>query len=186
MPLSQWHMGLTNDLAQEELLEKCINGTLWWVKRLEVLCLNQLIFHSTDEYLVGSVMHLLIGGSVSVASHIHWHMLNCAHNMDTLQERIQSEIDRVVGAERQPEWEDRHRMPFTMATVWEMYRRKPGSNLPRGWGYSPKMISALSSIFRRLLFLNVIRVRTQKELLKDTSMSSQELLICDISRYFFC
>ncbi|KAG0417603.1 hypothetical protein HPB47_005478 [Ixodes persulcatus] len=86
------------------------------------------------EHLVGTVLNFFGAGSNTVALSIHWHMLNCAKNADTVQSRIQKEIDDVVGSERRPTWADRTRMPFTMAAIWEMYRWKTISPLgiPRG------------------------------------------------------
>ncbi|KAL3209675.1 hypothetical protein MRX96_038097 [Rhipicephalus microplus] len=54
----------------------------------------------------------------------------------TVQARVQREIDEVVGRERQPTWEDKNKMPYTMACIWEMYRWKTVSPLgvPRGCG----------------------------------------------------
>ncbi|CAN7995232.1 unnamed protein product [Ixodes hexagonus] len=86
------------------------------------------------EHLIGTVLNFFGAGSNTVALSIHWHMLNCAKNLDTVQSRIQKEIDDVVGSERRPTWADRTRMPFTMATIWEMYRWRTISPLgiPRG------------------------------------------------------
>ncbi|KAK8773496.1 hypothetical protein V5799_011978, partial [Amblyomma americanum] len=53
---------------------------------------------------------------------IHWHLLNCADKPYTVQRSIQKEVDDVIGRERQPRWEDNKKMPYTMATIWEMYR----------------------------------------------------------------
>lgn len=85
-----------------------------------------------ESYLLGNVLSFLIAGTVSVTSNIHWHMLNCAHNVDDLQNKIQKEIDLVIGSDRAPSWDDHHRMPFTMAVVLEMLRLKPTTTLPRG------------------------------------------------------
>ncbi|CAN7977041.1 unnamed protein product [Ixodes persulcatus] len=52
-------------------------------------------------------------------------------SVDRVQYRIQEEIDKIVGRDRQPTWEDRHRMPYTVAAIWEMYRCKPTLTLPR-------------------------------------------------------
>lgn len=84
--------------------------------------------------LVFNVLTLFIGGSGTVAVTLQWHFLNFADKPHTVQARVQKEIDDAVGTERQPTWEDRHRMPYTMACIWEMNRWKIVSPLgmPRG------------------------------------------------------
>ncbi|KAH7941187.1 hypothetical protein HPB49_010817 [Dermacentor silvarum] len=84
---------------------------------------------SSVDTLVGMVTSFLLAGTASTAGSIHWHMLKHALDPDTLQARVQREIDEVIGRERRPTWEDRLRMPFTMASVWEMERWKTGTPL---------------------------------------------------------
>ncbi|XP_042145609.1 cytochrome P450 2C15-like [Ixodes scapularis] len=88
----------------------------------------------TTDFLVGNIMSFFIAGSNTVAVSIQWHLLNFAKNPDTLQARVHREIDEVIGRERRPAWDDRHLMPFTIATIWEMYRWRTNSpfGLPRG------------------------------------------------------
>ncbi|XP_077561093.1 cytochrome P450 2C28-like [Haemaphysalis longicornis] len=103
--------------------------------------LKKIKEHETDpdsnflpRFLVGNVINLFVAGSHTVAVAIHWHMLHLANNAETWQARLQREIDDVVGRERQPTWEDRNQMPFTMACIWEMHRWKPSAltGVPRG------------------------------------------------------
>ncbi|KAH6926337.1 hypothetical protein HPB50_017325 [Hyalomma asiaticum] len=77
-----------------------------------------------DNYLVGNINSFLLGGTLSVTRAMMWHMLNFAAHPDTVQARVQREIDNVVGRERLPTWEDRKQMPYTLACVWEMERWK--------------------------------------------------------------
>lgn len=72
--------------------------------------------------LIGNILAFFGGGTHTIKSTVHWHMLNCADKRDTVQRRIQEEIDEVVGKERAPRWDDQSQMPFTMATIMEMYR----------------------------------------------------------------
>ncbi|XP_049527187.1 cytochrome P450 2B9-like isoform X3 [Dermacentor silvarum] len=81
------------------------------------------------RFLVGSVKDLIMGGTFSSTSAIHWHLLNFAARPDTVQARVQLEIDEVVGTERAPTWEDRKRMPYTLACIWELDRWKTPSPL---------------------------------------------------------
>lgn len=72
--------------------------------------------------LLGNVLNFFGAGSNTVMLTINWHLLNCADKVDSVQRIIQEEIDSVIGRERQPCWEDHKKMPFTVATIWEMYR----------------------------------------------------------------
>ncbi|XP_050037953.2 cytochrome P450 2U1-like [Dermacentor andersoni] len=87
----------------------------------------------TDCYLVGNVNSFLMAGTFSPTNTMTWQMLNFARNADTVQARVQREIDDVVGHDRQPTWEDRKQMPYTLACVWEAGRWKTASplGLPR-------------------------------------------------------
>nr|XP_050037674.1 cytochrome P450 2U1-like [Dermacentor andersoni] len=87
----------------------------------------------TDRYLVGNVNSFLMGGTFSTTSTMMWQMLNFARYPDTVQARVQREIDDVVGHDRQPTWEDRKQMPYTLACVWEADRWKTAGplGLPR-------------------------------------------------------
>lgn len=103
-------------------------------ERLATLGAESPHSRSAARFLVGNVINLFVAGSHTVAVAIHWHMLHLANNSDTWQVRLQREIDDVVGRERQPTWEDRNKMPFTMACMWEMQRWKPSAltGVPRG------------------------------------------------------
>ncbi|XP_049267027.1 cytochrome P450 2C23-like [Rhipicephalus sanguineus] len=85
--------------------------------------------HFAVEKLAGVVISFL-AGTTSAAGTIHWHLVKHAMEPDTLQARVQREIDEVIGRDRRPTWEDRLRMPFTMASMWEMDRWK--TSIPLG------------------------------------------------------
>ncbi|XP_077522981.1 cytochrome P450 2J4-like [Amblyomma americanum] len=76
----------------------------------------------TMGHMVGNICDLLVAGTVTTVVTLHWHLLQLASDPDGLQARLQCEIDAAVGRERPPSWEDRTRLPLTMATMWEMYR----------------------------------------------------------------
>ncbi|XP_049267024.1 vitamin D 25-hydroxylase-like [Rhipicephalus sanguineus] len=84
---------------------------------------------TADDYLVGNINSFLMAGTFSTSMTLMWQMINFAKNPDTVQARVQREIDEVVGHERRPTWEDRKRMPYTMASVWEVERWKTPSAL---------------------------------------------------------
>ncbi|CAN7940060.1 unnamed protein product, partial [Ixodes hexagonus] len=90
--------------------------------------------HFQERHLESTAVDFYIGGTYTTASFVHWLLLVCAQKTDTVQSRIQREIDEIVGPERQPTWEDRNRMHFTMASVWEILRWKTVSavKMPRG------------------------------------------------------
>ncbi|KAL1415368.1 hypothetical protein MTO96_029478 [Rhipicephalus appendiculatus] len=78
----------------------------------------------TDNYLVGNVNSFLMAGTFSTTLTMTWQMINFAKYPDTVQTRVQREIDEVIGQDRMPTWEDRKRMPYTMACMWEVERWK--------------------------------------------------------------
>lgn len=82
-----------------------------------------LCFYAVD-FLKAIVLDFLMAGTNSIVAILQWHLLNCMKNPDTIQFKIQQEIDNVVGRDRCPKWEDRHKMPYTMAVIWEMHRWK--------------------------------------------------------------
>ncbi|XP_070377495.1 cytochrome P450 2J4-like isoform X2 [Dermacentor albipictus] len=77
-----------------------------------------------ERFLVGNVKSFLIAGIFSTTNTTQWHLLNFATRRD-VQSRVQREIDEVIGTERLPTWEDRRRMHYTMACIWEILRWKP-------------------------------------------------------------
>lgn len=83
----------------------------------------------TYRYLVGNINAFLLGGTFSTAITMNTHLVNFAKHPHTIQARVQQEIDDVIGRERQPTWEDRKKMPFTLACVWEMDRWKTAAAL---------------------------------------------------------
>ena len=43
--------------------------------------------------------------------------------------RAQEELDRVVGSERMPTWEDEEKLPYLMACIKESMRLQPAANI---------------------------------------------------------
>ncbi|KAL1460430.1 hypothetical protein MTO96_043292, partial [Rhipicephalus appendiculatus] len=84
--------------------------------------------------MVGNTTDYLLGATAVVALFLQSHILMLAAHVDSLQEQLRKEIDRVVGRERLPTWTDHVHMPLTMATIWEMYRWKACTpfGIPRG------------------------------------------------------
>ncbi|KAG0425046.1 hypothetical protein HPB47_027766 [Ixodes persulcatus] len=90
--------------------------------------------NSTVCHLVGNTVELFFSSSSNLPVMIHWLLLVCAQSPDTVQARIQKEVDDVVGSDRMPTWEDRKLMPFTMASILEITRWKVTEpiGMPRG------------------------------------------------------
>lgn len=82
------------------------------------------------SHLLGNSLELISGSATNTPALIHWLLVVCAHNPDRVQARIQKEVDDVVGRQRQPTWEDRKAMPFTMASVLEITRWKATTPFP--------------------------------------------------------
>ncbi|EEC10606.1 conserved hypothetical protein [Ixodes scapularis] len=97
-------------------------------------CLRPLVYKISLCHLVFNTVELFFGSSSNVPVLMHWLLLVCAQNPERVQARIQKEVDDVVGRDRQPTWEDRKAMPFTMASVLEITRWKVTEpiGLPRG------------------------------------------------------
>jgi cytochrome P450 len=55
-----------------------------------------------------SLADLFIAGSETTATSLRWFLLYMMHNLD-VQRKVQEEIDRVVGRDRLPLWEDREK-----------------------------------------------------------------------------
>ena len=64
----------------------------------------------------------LVIASIATTSNFSYALPNILlHNKNVLQ-RVQQEVDQVIGAERQPSIFDRDQMPYSVATVYELLR----------------------------------------------------------------
>ncbi|XP_032992168.1 cytochrome P450 2C16-like [Lacerta agilis] len=75
----------------------------------------------TTEDLVMNTFVLLQGGTLSM-THFLLYSLLVMTMYPHIQEKVQQEIDEVVGANRTPNMEDRVRLPFTNAVIHEILR----------------------------------------------------------------
>ncbi|EEC09042.1 cytochrome P450, putative, partial [Ixodes scapularis] len=80
--------------------------------------------HFNENNLLGSTAEFLLTGTGPPSSQIFWFLPICAQNPNSVQNKIQKEIDDIVGPHRQPTWKDRKSMPFTMASLKEGLRWK--------------------------------------------------------------
>lgn len=76
----------------------------------------------SDQQLVQIMSDIFSAGLETVTSTIEWSILFLILNVDC-QEKIQQEIDRVIGRDRAPQLEDLAQMPYTEATIYEVLRR---------------------------------------------------------------
>ncbi|XP_015673312.2 cytochrome P450 2W1 [Protobothrops mucrosquamatus] len=77
------------------------------------------IFH--DPNVMASVLDLVMAGTETTATTLQWAIL-LMMKYPEIQRKVQQEIQRVLGSERLPVYEDRKRMPFTNAMIHEVQR----------------------------------------------------------------
>ncbi|XP_065807369.1 cytochrome P450 2J2 isoform X2 [Labrus bergylta] len=87
------------------------------------------------ETLLVCILDLIEAGTETAATTLRWALVYMM-NYPEIQEKVQSEIDQVIGQSRQPTLADRPSMPFTDAVIHETQRF--GNILPLGF---PKMAS---------------------------------------------
>ncbi|XP_054922661.2 cytochrome P450 2J6-like [Dermacentor andersoni] len=81
----------------------------------------------TREFLTTNASSFFGAGSETVRTAVEWLLLMCAAKPE-VQNRVRAEIDVVLnqrGQDSRVLWEDRSRMPYTQAFIWEMARFKP-------------------------------------------------------------
>uniref|UniRef100_A0A023GN25 Putative cytochrome p450 cyp2 subfamily protein n=1 Tax=Amblyomma triste TaxID=251400 RepID=A0A023GN25_AMBTT len=78
--------------------------------------------HYTLKYLEGNALNFYGPATNPVRTIILWLVYLVASDPDGVQASIQKEIDSVIGRQRAPEWNDRNKMPFTMASILETLR----------------------------------------------------------------
>ncbi|XP_029988169.1 cytochrome P450 2J2-like isoform X1 [Sphaeramia orbicularis] len=87
------------------------------------------------DTLLVSTLDLIEAGTESAANTLRWALVYMMHYPE-IQEKVQAEIDRVIGQCRQPTQADRVNLPYTDAVIHECQRM--GNIVPLGF---PKMAS---------------------------------------------
>ncbi|KAH9373700.1 hypothetical protein HPB48_018655 [Haemaphysalis longicornis] len=72
--------------------------------------------------LEGSTLNFYSASTNTVRTAVLWDLYIMASDPDGLQARVQREIDSALGRHKTPDWDDRRRMPFTMACILEQQR----------------------------------------------------------------
>ncbi|KAM3864810.1 cytochrome P450 2U1 [Diretmus argenteus] len=75
----------------------------------------------SEDYLFYIIGDLFIAGTDTTTNSMLWILLYMVLHPD-IQEKVQAEIDEVVGRDRVPSLTDKGRLPFTVATIMEVQR----------------------------------------------------------------
>lgn len=78
----------------------------------------------TRTQLLHTVQDVMGAGIETTTSIVHWALLYMAA-YPLVQERVQKEIDEIVGRDRDPKQSDRDNLPFTDACLLEVMRHSP-------------------------------------------------------------
>ncbi|KAK1164243.1 cytochrome P450 2J2-like [Acipenser oxyrinchus oxyrinchus] len=84
-------------------------------------CKEDLAGGFNEENLIFCTLDLFIAGTASTSTTLRWALLYIMKYPE-IQEKIQAEIDSMIGQARQPSMEDKPNMPYTEAVIHEVQR----------------------------------------------------------------
>uniref|UniRef100_G1TPY1 Cytochrome P450 n=1 Tax=Oryctolagus cuniculus TaxID=9986 RepID=G1TPY1_RABIT len=75
----------------------------------------------SEENLIQVVIDLFLGGTDTTATTLRWALIYMVQH-EAVQERVQQELDMVLGTAQAVRYEDRERLPYTRAVLHEVQR----------------------------------------------------------------
>ncbi|XP_067316715.1 cytochrome P450 2W1-like [Anolis sagrei] len=104
--------------VSENSMGSYIDGLLFRQKEEEKSESKKMFY---DANITASILDLVMAGTETTATTMQWAVLMMMKYPE-IQRKVQEEIKRVLGSERVPTYEDRKRMPFTLAVIHEVQR----------------------------------------------------------------
>ncbi|KAK6380079.1 hypothetical protein LTS17_005267 [Exophiala oligosperma] len=103
----------------EQMKERVRNGTApdCFITRL----LSDETKHFDEVEYAHIIAEMITAGTETTATTLQWFFKAAVLNPDSM-ERAQEEIDRVVGRERLPTWDDQASLPYITAMIHELHR----------------------------------------------------------------
>lgn len=105
-------------LRQEKA--EAYNFIVDYLKEMEK-CKDKSGYYFNDTNLHGNIQALFLAGSETTRTSIYWLLLSMA-NFPEVQQKVHSEIDKVLGKDCRIRWPERKKLPYTLAVIMEGQR----------------------------------------------------------------